>query len=340
MRTPFYDIHRSLGARFTNFNGWEMPLQFTSIVEEVRAVRDSVGIFDVSHMGRLILEGREVFNTLQRLTTNDLRKLSVGRVQYNLITNERGGVKDDITVYMLSKEELFLCVNAGNREKVKVWISRFTEVRDVSAETVQIALQGRRSESLLSKYFDVGKIGYYRFAKFGDVLISRTGYTGEDGFEIYAPKSSGVELFAELVKYAKPCGLGARDVLRIEAGFPLYGHELSEEISPIEANLDRFVSFEKDFVGKEAILSKEVRRKLYGLEMVDRGVPREGYELFKEGRIIGTVSSGTFSPTLGRGIALCFVDLEERKEGNEVYVKVRDRMLRAKLRKYPFVRGR
>ncbi len=338
MRTPLYEVHRELGARFTNFGGWEMPLQYSGIVEEVRAVRESVGVFDVSHMGRLLIKGREALKTLQRLTTNDLRRLEPGRVQYNLLTNERGGVKDDVTVYMLSEESFLICANASNREKVKEWLGYHLKVEDISERTVQIAVQGRESERVLSRFFDVSDIRYYRFKTFGDVIVSRTGYTGEDGFEVYAPAEEGVRLFEELFRNIKPCGLGARDVLRIEAGLPLYGHELSEEITPLEANLDRFVDLSKDFIGKDAMLSKELRRKLFGLELAEKGVPREGYRVLKGEKVIGQISSGTFSPTLGKGIALCFVDLEERREGKEVEVEVRGKRLKALLRSYPFVR--
>lgn len=338
MRTPLYETHKKLGARFTDFNGWEMPLQYSGIVDEVRAVREESGLFDISHMGRLLVSGKDAFGVLQKLTTNNLEKLKPGRVQYNLLTNERGGVKDDITVYMLSEESFFLCVNAGNREKVKDWIGKHIPVRDISSETVQLALQGKKAVDILSAFFDVKDIKYYHFKTFGETIVSRTGYTGEDGFEVYAPVDEGVKLFRDLLKEAKPCGLGARDVLRIEAGFPLYGHEISEDITPLDANLDRFVDFSKDFVGRDALLKRKPERKLFGLELLEKGVPREGYEVLKEDRVIGTVSSGTFSPTLGKGIALCFVNVEERKEGNEVFLKVRNRLLRAVLRKYPFVK--
>lgn len=338
MRTPLYEVHRKLGARFTDFNGWEMPLQYSGIVDEVKAVREGAGVFDISHMGRFFVSGKDAFGVLQKLTTNNLEKLKPGRVQYNLFTNERGGVKDDVTVYMLSEEEFFLCVNAGNREKIKEWVGKHIPLEDASDRTVQIALQGREGERILSRFYDVSDLKYYHFKTFGDTIVSRTGYTGEDGFEVYAPVDEGVELFKELVKEVKSCGLGARDVLRIEAGFPLYGHEISEDITPLEANLDRFVDLSKEFVGREALLERKPERKLFGLEMVDKGVPREGYRVFKEDREIGVVSSGTFSPTLGKGIALCFVDIEERKEGNEVFLEVRNRLLRAVLRKYPFVK--
>ncbi len=340
MRTPLYDTHRKLGARFIDFHGWEMPLQYSGVVDEVNAVRNSVGVFDISHMGRLLVSGKEAFDVLQRLTTNNLEKLSPGKVQYNLFTNERGGVRDDVTIYMLSEEEFFICVNAGNREKIKKWLSEFIPVEDLSNRTIQIAVQGRDSEEVLGRFFEVSDIKYYRFKVFGDTIVSRIGYTGEDGFEVYTPIEEGVKLFEELANEVKPCGLGARDVLRIEAGFPLYGHEISEDITPLEANLDRFVDLSKDFLGKEAMLSKEIKRKLFGLELLTRGVPREGYRIHKGDKEIGTVSSGTFSPTLGKGIALCFVDLEERIEGNEVSLEVRGKRLKALLRQYPFVRGK
>ncbi len=338
MRTPLYEIHRTLGARFINFHGWEMPLQYSSVIDEAQAVRTSCGLFDISHMGRLLVEGKGVFEVLQKLTTNNLKKLKPGRVQYNLITNEEGGVKDDVTIYMLSENKFFLCVNAVNREKILSWLERFIRARDLSSETVQIALQGKESPKLLSEFYDVSGLKYYGFKTFGKVIVSRTGYTGEDGFEIYAPVDVGIELFRALVSKVKPCGLGARDLLRIEAGYPLYGNELSESITPLEANLDRFVDFSKDFIGKDAILSKEVKKKLFGLEMIDGGVPRRGYKVFLSDEAVGEVSSGTYSPILRKGIALCFVDINHREEGKEVYLKVRDKNMRATLRSYPFLR--
>ncbi|WP_461829483.1 glycine cleavage system aminomethyltransferase GcvT [Aquifex sp.] len=337
-RTPLYEIHKKLKARFTPFAGWSMPLQYTSVIEEVKAVRKEAGLFDISHMGRLLVKGREAKERLQYLTTNNLNKLKPGKVQYNLLTNEKGGVRDDITVYMLSEEEFFICCNAVNKDKVISHLSKYVHVEDLSEKLIQFAIQGPRSAEILSRYYDIGDLKFYNFRTFGEVIISRTGYTGEDGFEVYAPPKEGIKLFIELLKEVKPCGLGARDVLRIEAGFPLYGHEISEDITPLEANLDRFVDLSKDFLGKEEMLKKPLKRKLYGLVMVDRGIPREGYPIYKQGEEIGTVSSGTFSPTLNRGIALCFVELPERKEGNPVEVKIRERLLRAELKSYPFVR--
>lgn len=337
-RTPLYEIHEKLKARFTTFAGFIMPLQYTSVIEEVKAVRERVGLFDVSHMGRILVKGKGAKEKLQYLTTNNLNKLKPGKVQYNLLTNEKGGVKDDITIYMLSEEEFFICCNAANKEKVISHLSKHLSVEDLSDKLLQFALQGPKSEEILSKYYDVKDLKFYRFKTLGNIILSRTGYTGEDGFEIYIPVKEGIELFEELLKEVKPCGLGARDVLRIEAGFPLYGHEISEDITPLEANLDRFVDLNKDFLGKEEMLKKPLKRKLFGLVMIDRGIPREGYIVCKEGKEIGVVSSGTFSPTLNKGIALCFVELSERKENNLVEVKVRDKFLKAELKSYPFVK--
>ncbi len=339
-KTPLYEIHKRLKARFTPFAGWSMPLQYTSVIEEVKAVREKAGLFDISHMGRILVKGKDAKEKLQYLTTNNLNKLKPGKVQYNLLTNERGGVKDDVTIYMLSEEKFFICCNAANREKVVSYLSNYVDVEDLSDKLIQFALQGSESEAILSKYYDVKDLKFYNFRTFGEVIISRTGYTGEDGFEVYAPPKEGIKLFIELLKEAKPCGLGARDVLRIEAGFPLYGHEISEDITPLEANLDRFVDLSKDFLGKEEMMKKPVRRKLFGLVMVDKGIPREGYSIYKDKKEIGKVSSGTFSPTLNRGIALCFVELSERKESNPVEVKIRERLLKAELKSHPFVRKR
>ncbi|SHK34633.1 glycine cleavage system aminomethyltransferase GcvT [Thermocrinis minervae] len=339
MKTPFYSIHKDIGARFTDFNGWQMPLDYGSVKDEVLAVRQSCGIFDVSHMGRFLVRGYEALQKLNYLTTNNLQKLKVGKVQYNLITNEKGGIKDDITVYMLSEDELLLCVNAGNRQKVKEHLSNFVEVLDISQNLLQIAVQGKESPEVISKFFPVKDLKYYHFKRMDDFIVSRTGYTGGPGYEIYGPVDRTLQLFRELLNYARPCGLAARDVLRIEAGFPLYGKELSEDITPLEAALDKFVDFEKDFLGKQAMLSKKVEKKLFGLELLERGVPRSGYRVLHEGKPIGVVSSGTYSYTLDRGIALCFVDVNFRQEGLEVEVEVRDRRLKGRLRSYPFVKA-
>ncbi|MEZ0361907.1 MAG: glycine cleavage system aminomethyltransferase GcvT [Hydrogenobacter sp.] len=338
MKTPLYELHRELKAKMFEFAGWEMPLFYSSIKEEVMAVRRSCGVFDISHMGRILMKGPSSADSLQYLTTNDIKKLSPGKVQYSMLTNPEGGVIDDITVYMFNEESFMLCVNASNRHKVVSWLFKHHSVEDISDSTVQIAIQGKDSVNVLSKFFPVQDIRYYGFKVFDGMVVSRTGYTGEDGFEIYAGLKEGTELFKELLRYAKPCGLGARDTLRIEAGLPLYGHEISENITPFEANLDRFVYMHKEFVGREAMLKKEIKSKLFGLELLERGVPREGYGIYVSDINIGTVSSGTYSPTLDRGIALCFIKIPYREEGLKVELDVRGKRLKAMLRNYPFVR--
>ncbi len=341
MKTPLYHLQKELGAKFFEFHGWQMPMEFSSIKEEALSVRNFCGVFDVSHMGRILVSGKDVIQKLNFLTTNNLNKLYPGRVQYNLLSNERGGIIDDITIYMINQEKLLLCVNASNKDKVLNHIKNYIpQNQDISRDTVQIAIQGPKAQEILSKLFDVKDIRYYHFKVFDHVIISRTGYTGEDGFEIYAPVDKGIELFRELTKEAKPCGLGARDVLRIEAGFPLYGNELSQDITPIEANLKKFVSFEKEFLGKDSMLKKEVKYMLFGLELLERGIPRQGYKIFSDGMQIGYVSSGTYSYYLQKGIALCFVELDKRKEGTVVELEVRGKRLKGVLRDYPFVKKR
>ncbi|MFN4320110.1 MAG: glycine cleavage system aminomethyltransferase GcvT [Aquificaceae bacterium] len=337
MKTPLYNLHKSFGAKFTKFAGWEMPLEYSSISKEVLSVRESCGIFDISHMGRLLV--RDGIERLEYLTSRSIAKLKPKRVQYNLLMNQRGGIRDDITIYRFSDDEFLLCANAVNKEKVYGWFKdNGIEVEDISNKTIQFALQGPRAVEVLKNYLPVKDIRYYHFELFDGIIVSRTGYTGEDGFEVYAEALEGMELFEKLVKACVPCGLGARDVLRIEAGMPLYGHELSEEITPYESNLDRYVNLEKEFLGKEELLKKEIRKRLFGLELLGRGVPREGYRIFYKNEPIGYVSSGTFSPTLQKGIALCFVDVDYRQEGLEVELEVRGKKLPAKLRNYPFLK--
>lgn len=336
MQTPLYPIHKELGAKFINFAGWNMPVEYSSIREETLAVRNACGLFDISHMGRFLI--RKGYEKLEYLTSRSVIKLKQGRVQYNLLLNEEGGIKDDITIYRLSQEEFFLCVNAANRNKVYKWlVENGIEVEDLSDKTIQLALQGPKSMEVLGVYFPVEDIKYYHFKILDGIMISRTGYTGEDGFEIYAEIDKGVDLFEKLLKSCIPCGLGSRDVLRIEAGLPLYGHELSENITPFEANLDKYVDLGRDFIGKEGLLKKDIKKKLFGFELLKRGVPREGYHILHGGNKIGYVSSGTFSPTLQRGIGLCFVDLAYRKEGLEVEIDIRGKKLPAKLMPYPFI---
>ncbi len=342
-RTPLYSLHKRFGARFVPFAGYEMPVQFSSILEEAKEVRKGVGVFDVSHMGRIFVSGNRAEEFVEYLTTNKVSKLKKGDVQYSLILNDRGGVVDDITVYKLSSDRFMLVVNAANREKVLSLVGRLNEnfgakVEDKTEELVQLAVQGPKAAEVLEKLFPgVSQLKYYTFGIFDGALISRTGYTGEDGFEIYLPAEGGLSLYEKLVKEGvKPCGLGARDVLRIEAGFPLYGHELDEDKDPREANLSRFIDLSKEFFGKEALLSREPKRRLRGLILDGRRVARGGEKVYFEGLPVGEVSSGTFSPNLGSSIALAFLD-KGVEMGSSVEVEIRGRRIPAKVVKSRFI---
>ncbi len=342
-RTPLYSLHKRFGARFVPFAGYEMPVQFSSILEEAKEVRKGAGIFDVSHMGRIFVSGDRAEELVEYLTTNRVSKLKEGDVQYSLILNDKGGVVDDITVYKISSDRFMLVVNAANREKVLSHIGRLNEtfgakVEDKTGGLVQLAVQGPKAAEMLEKiYPGVSELKYYTFGNFDGALISRTGYTGEDGFEVYLPAEGGLSLYEKLVKEGvKPCGLGARDVLRIEAGFPLYGHELDEDKDPREANLSRFIDLSKEFFGKEALLSREPKRKLRGLILEGRRVARGGEKVYFEGRPVGEVSSGTFSPNLGSSIALAFLD-KEVEMGSTVEVEIRGKRIPARVVKARFI---
>ena len=352
-------IHRSLGAEFMPFVGWEMPLLFTGIAEEHLAVRNAVGLFDVSHMGEILVLGDGAEELLQRVTTNDVGKLGILKAQYSTALNERGGVKDDLFVYRLAQAEYMVVTNAVNAEKIHGWFeqhARGVEVIDATQTTVMLALQGPRAQGVLQKLTDFQLQGLKRFdAGFAEVagtkvLLSRSGYTGEDGFELYLfdePKSSPERaegLWNELMRAGgeegiRACGLGARDSLRLEAGHVLYGNELSEEITPLEAGVDFVVKFEKgDFVGREALLeqkAKGVPRRRVGLRMLERGVPRRGYGISVEGGRVGEVTSGMLSPLLNVGIAMGYVS-SGVGVGSEVRVEIHGEPRRAKVVSMPF----
>ncbi len=324
METTLFKIHKNLKATFTTFAGWRMPLHYGSALEEVKSVRSKCGIFDISHMGRILVSGGRAREILQRLSTNNVENLKPMKVQYSLITNEQGGIKDDVTIYCFDEDKYMLCVNAVNRKKICEWLGEFININDISDTTVQIALQGPRSGEILSKFFDVSDIKYYTFKIFDDIIVSRTGYTGELGYEIYAEVKKGIELFEELLKYCPPCGLASRDILRIEAGFPLYGNEIDEDITPFEAGLERFVYLGKDFVGKETMLSKERRRRLIHFLVKGRGIPRSGYKIISDEGEAGYVTSGTFSPTYNRCVGMAFIR-SEIPEDAKLYIDIRSR---------------
>ncbi|HEU5322058.1 MAG TPA: glycine cleavage system aminomethyltransferase GcvT, partial [Methylomirabilota bacterium] len=340
-RTPLYDAHVSAGARMVPFGGWEMPVQYTGIVDEHRKVRAAVGLFDVSHMGEFEVRGPRATPILQTLTTNDVAALDPGQVQYSLLGNPDGGIVDDLTVYRLASDHYMLTVNAGNIDKDWAWVTGHgagAEWRDVSADTGLVAVQGPRAEALVGRLadVDVSALGYYRFAR-GRVagvaaLISRTGYTGEDGFELYAAAGDTRRLWDALLaagraEGAAPIGLGARDTLRLEMRYLLYGADIDETTSPLEAGLGWIVKPAKgDFVGRDAIekvRAAGVRRRLVGLELADRAVARHGYPVVKDGARLGVVTSGSYGPSVDRSIALAYVATAHAAVGSELAVEIR-----------------
>ena len=347
LRTALYECHVAAGARMVPFGGWLMPVQYRGIIAEHQAVRAAVGLFDLSHMGRLSFRGDAGRELLQRLSSNNVETLAPGRAQYGLICDQDGGILDDTVAYNLGDEHL-LVVNASNRQKILDWIARHARgsegVDDQTNETVMIGAQGPQAEAFLQPLTDIDlpAIRYYaaRRGKLAglDVLVARTGYTGEDGFEIIVSAADGPGLWDLLARRTEPisasvCGLGARDTLRLEAGMALYGHEITEATNPYEAGLGRVVKLDKgEFVGRSALekLSRaEPRRRLVGFQMVDNAVPRQGYAIVADGSPGGEVTSGTHSPTLKRNLGMAYVAAELAEPGTEVSVVVRDRPQRA-----------
>ena len=357
-RTPLAGVHERLGARMVEFAGFSMPVQYTSIRDEHAAVREAAGLFDVSHMGQLGLEGPGAVDSADRLLCRRVTDLRAGRVRYGLLCNEQGGVVDDVTVYRLAEGALFLCVNAANVEKDRRWIAERipadVKLRDTSAETGLLALQGPASAEALRRVssYAVAELRRIRFDRLEvaacEVLVSRTGYTGADGFEIYCGAGDAERIFEALLEEGKPvglraAGLGARDTLRLEAALPLYGHELDDETSPLEAGLDRFVDLDgRDFIGAHAIRQRRDAghdRALVGFELLARGVARAGHPVVCEGRDVGRVTSGGPSPTLGKSIGLAYVPTRLAAPGSSFDVRVRDRAIPARVVETPFVCG-
>ncbi len=363
-RTPLYDLHLAAGAKMVEFGGWEMPVQYSGIIAEHRKVREAVGIFDLSHMGRVYVSGRNALRFLQALATNDVEKLALGQVQYSLICNREGGVRDDILVYRLGDSDYLLVVNASNRLKVLGWMEEVLgglagagkaelSIRDRTLETVMVGVQGPSSVSLLQPYVELPLEGlrYYHGAPSRVVgaegYVSRTGYTGEDGFEAILPAEAGRQLWQQLAQVASTgaaalAGLGCRDTLRLEAGMPLYGHELEESINPFEAGLGRYVHPEKpELVGREALLRIRTagpKRQLVGLEVTDRAIARQGTPVVVAGTEVGRVTSGSFSPTLDRSIAMALVAPEVAAERPPLEVAVRGAAHPAQIVGLPFYR--
>ncbi|HEX9844839.1 MAG TPA: glycine cleavage system aminomethyltransferase GcvT [Candidatus Nitrosotenuis sp.] len=323
MRTPFYEIHKSSNAKIVDFHGWEMPLEYSGIIDEHTNVRNSVGMFDVSHMGRYQLKGSNSFDAIQNLVTNDVSKLSDNHGLYSPMCNEVGGIVDDVIVFRINKENFLIVVNASNREKDFQWISQHAKsvnIENVSDEISLLALQGPFAQSALQKIveFDLTQLKPFGIATtniFGiKCMISRTGYTGEDGFEIFCD-SSKPEIWNKLMQAGaefniKPIGLGARDTLRLEAGLMLYGNDIDEDTTPLEAPLKWTVKWEKEFIGKKALVDKKPARKLVGFDVKERRIARHGNKVMRNGAKCGFVTSGSFSPTFKKSIGLCFVPLD------------------------------
>ncbi len=358
-RTPLYPAHEALGARLVEFGGWEVPVWYEGIQAEHDAVRSRVGLFDVSHMGEFVVFGHSAEAALQRILTNDLAELKIGEAQYTLMPNDSGGTVDDLLVYRLADDVFLLVVNASNIDKDRAWIQSHlpggAKLDDHSDSKALMALQGPRAPTVLAELsrIPVWSMDYYHFAR-GPVaeceaLVSRTGYTGEDGFEIMVDSEDALEVWDAILAAGEPhgilpAGLGARDSLRLEACMALYGHELDDETSAIEAGLKRFVSLDKSgieggIIGGERMrleLADGAARKLVGLEITGRGVARQGYEILANGEPVGVVTSGTVSPTLDKAIALGYVPPSHGKLGTELEIDVRGRTVAATVVRRPF----
>ena len=354
-RTPLYDAHVRAGGKMVEFGGFEMPVQYkTGVIKEHMAVRTGCGLFDVSHMGEILMEGPDAVKNLNMLLTNDYTEMEDGQARYSPMCNEHGGTVDDLIVYKVSPEHYFIVVNASNKDKDYAWITGHAEgdvtITDVSDEYGQIALQGPLAEKILRKLTaeeNIPKKNYYAIwdRNVGGInaIVSRTGYTGSDGFELY-PAAEDTEKLWEILLAAGqeegliPCGLGARDTLRLEASMPLYGHELSDTISPLTAGLGMFVKLDKaDFIGKEALLAagKPSERRV-GLKAVGRGIPREHQDVYIGDTKIGQTTSGTHCPYVGCPLAMAIIDAQYRKPGTRVEVDVRGRRVETEVVKMPF----
>lgn len=355
-KTPLYEMHCSLGGKIVEFAGWALPVQYTGILEEHAAVRNVAGLFDVSHMGEIFVKGPDAEKFIQKIITNDISGAREFQVVYSPMCYPDGGVVDDLLVYKYTGENYLLVVNASNSDKDFQWLQDNlegqVEISNISDQYAQLALQGPLAETVLQKLtdFPLNEIKFFHFRDGIELaginaLISRTGYTGEDGFEIYIQAKDAPFIWEKLLEVGKPdglvpVGLGARDTLRFEAVLPLYGLEISESISPLEAGLGKFVKLGKDdFIGRDALFKQKeqgVQRRLVGFEMIDRGIPRSHYEVQVDGRDIGFVTTGSFAPTLKKNVGLALVPVEYSSDGTEFMVVIRGNPLKARVVKIPF----
>ena len=356
-RTPLYRVHESHNAKFTEFGGWEMPLQYSSIVKEHLAVRTAVGLFDLSHMGEFEVRGHGANELVQKLSTNDVGRLTDGRVLYTLFCNDAGGIVDDLLIYRHTDNHYMLVVNAANIKKDLAWVETHNntgvEVKDVSENTALIALQGPKAIDILNPFVperDVSEISFFRFAVDEvagiTTVISRTGYTGEIGFELYVDANNAENLWnaiypAVIEAEGQPVGLGARDTLRLEAGLRLYGMDMNDDTNPYEVGLSKFVkSKNRQFIGKKALLrekKKGIAKQMIGFQMLDRAVARNAYPVYQEGEHIGSVTSGAPSPSLKCSIGFAILTSQTISEGDKIDIEIRGKMHPAKIVKVPFI---
>ncbi|HTF19114.1 MAG TPA: glycine cleavage system aminomethyltransferase GcvT [Chryseolinea sp.] len=356
-KIPLNDVHEKLGGKMVPFAGFNMPVRYSSDIEEHMTVRNGVGVFDVSHMGEFTVKGPHALDLIQRVTTNDASKLVDGQAQYSSLPNETGGLVDDLIVYKIRDEEYLLVVNAGNIEKDWNWISKFNtknvDMKNISDDISLFAVQGPKATGVVQQLtrVDLSTIKYYHFAV-GDlagvsnVIISNTGYTGAGGFELYVPNNSAEKVWSALFEAGKdvaikPIGLGARDTLRLEMGYCLYGNDIDDSTSPLEAGLGWITKFTKDFTNSPSLKKQKesgVARKLVGFKMQEKGIPRHDY-MIKDaaGQVIGRVTSGTMSPVLGVGVGLGYVALEHASPGSTIFIEVRGKALKAEIAKLPFI---
>jgi aminomethyltransferase len=353
-KTALNSIHKELGAKMVEFAEWEMPVQYEGVRQEHLAVRKSAGLFDVSHMGEIEVKGIDAIKFCQWVTTNDAKKVQNFQAQYTLLCNNEGGVVDDVIIYKFSDEHFLFCVNASNSDKDYAWIKKEENnfdvvVSDKSSQYSQIAIQGPDSKTILSEALgeNLDSIKKFRFEMINwngyDMIVARTGYTGEEGFEIFLPWDGAPALWKSLMEMGrefqiKPCGLAARDTLRIEMGYPLYGHEIDEDINPLEAGLERYIKLDgDDFIGKAALLKSldaGLKNELVGFELLERGIPREGYSIFKNGTFLGNVTSGTLSPSLEKSIGLGYLSIKANDD--RIQIQIRDTFRDAKIVNTPF----
>lgn len=349
-KTPLIDSYEKYGGKIIDFAGWALPVQYEGIIQEHEAVRTKAGLFDVSHMGEVEVIGEDAFSFVQNLVTNDVKALVDNQVLYTPVCYPDGGIVDDILVYRFNEKHFFLVINAGNIEKDFQWMvenkGKFNvELNNISPSVAQLAIQGPKAEEILQKLVDTSlqEIKFFfckRNVSIGGIkcLVSRTGYTGEDGFEIYTSSQKAVSLWDKILKTGKedglkPAGLGCRDTLRFEVNLPLYGNELLDTITPLEAGLDFFVRLDKEnFIGKDALVKQKeegLKRKIVGFEMKDRGIPRHGYEVFVGDKKIGQVTTGYLSPSLKKNIGLALIDYDYSNLGTTIFIKVRNKLSEA-----------